>query len=108
MTPSLKVAHVGLATISWIKVNLAVVHLVGNHGSNVLRRSTRTDILSIATATGRGIVGVDALNCDVHGYTRQAVIPGQPWHRSIGTVDVMRVEDVLDVARGNGRLSESD
>jgi hypothetical protein len=102
MTPSLEVAHVRLATISWIKVNLAVVHLVGNHSGNVLRKSTRTNILAIATATGRSIVGVDARNCDIHGYTRQAVIPGQPWHRSIGTVDVMRVENVLDVAGGNG------
>ena len=95
MSPCLEVAHIGLATISWVEADLVIVHLVGDHGWDVRGRSTCTNVLTIATPTSGGIVGVDAARGDLSSDRSHMIIPGDVWNRGIVTVHVVRVQDSL-------------
>ena len=61
MTPFLKVAHVRLDPV-WqgVEVDFGIVHQVGDHGWDIRRLRSSTNVLSIATSTRAGIVGIDA------------------------------------------------
>jgi len=52
VAPILEVAHVWFYTVGQrVPANLVIVHLVGNHGWDVLRRGTGTNVLAIPAAT---------------------------------------------------------
>jgi len=52
VTPLLEVAHVWFHTVGQrVEADLIIVHLIGNHGWDVLRRGTGTNILAIPAAT---------------------------------------------------------
>lgn len=61
MTPFLKVAHVRLNPVrQGVEVDFGIVHQVGDHGWDIRRRRSSTNVLSIATPASAGIVGIDA------------------------------------------------
>lgn len=95
MTPFLKVAHIRLAAVSGVEADLAVVHLVRDHGRDILRRSTSTNVLAIATTASRGVVGIDAAGSDLSRNGSHLITPGERRDRGIGTMNVVGVENAL-------------
>lgn len=102
MTPFLKVGHVRLGTVSWVEHDLIVVHLIGDHCRDGGGISASADVLTIATTSSGGVMGINTAGCNLGRDRSHIVIPGKLRYGTIVAMDIVRVEDALIVVRRDG------
>lgn len=95
MSPGMEVAHVGLATISGIELDLAIVKLVGDDLGDLRGWGTGRDVLAISTTTGLSVMLVHTSLSSLSGDVLQFRVPDHGRSRVIGAMLVMVIETSL-------------
>lgn len=99
MSPFLKRAHVGFNTVSRIEHDFIIVHLVGYHGIDLVAGRSRTNVLSVATTAGFGVMSILTALGDFLGDRGKVVIPFKWVSTVVGTMCIVLKQDGVSIFR---------
>lgn len=102
VTPVAKVGHVRISLpVEILEVpDLAVVEEFGDDSCYVVRSKSSSDVLTVATTVGCGVVSIHTCRGDLCRSGCESIVPHEVAGGMIGTVDVVRDQDTLLIRGG--------